>query len=65
MPETRQPIRKASSDVVFVLGAGVGRILGLPLLNTLFKGLSEFVRGSGGAHFGKEPDVFNLTFRIS
>lgn len=47
MPEARQPIRRASSDVVFVLGAGVDRVLGLPLLNTLFKDLGDFIRGSG------------------
>lgn len=47
MPEARQPVRKASSDVIFVLGAGVDKILGLPLLNTLFKDLSEFARGAG------------------
>ena len=38
---------KASKDVVFVLGAGVDRVLGLPLLNTLFRDLNEFVGGSG------------------
>lgn len=47
MPETRQPARGANSDVLFVLGAGVDRVLGLPLLNTLFKDLSEFARGAG------------------
>jgi len=40
---------KASKDVVFVLGAGVDRVLGLPLLNTLFRDLNEFVGGSGAA----------------
>jgi hypothetical protein len=40
---------KASKDVVFVLGAGVDRVLGLPLLNSLFGDLNEFVRGSGAA----------------
>lgn len=40
---------KASTDVVFVLGAGVDRVLGLPLLTTLFRDLSDFARGSGKA----------------
>jgi hypothetical protein len=40
---------KVSKDVVFVLGAGVDRALGLPLLNTLFRDLNEFVIGSGAA----------------
>jgi hypothetical protein len=35
--------------VIFVLGAGVDRVLGLPLLNTLFKDLSDFTRGPGKA----------------
>src|ERR1051325_5539090 len=47
MPESRQPVHRANSDVLFVLGAGVDRVLGLPLLNTLFKDLSEFARGAG------------------
>ena len=38
---------KAGKDVVFVLGAGVDRALGLPLLNTLFRDLNEFVIGPG------------------
>lgn len=33
--------------VVFVLGAGVDRVFGLPLLNTLFHDLGEFARGAG------------------
>lgn len=33
--------------VVFVLGAGVDRVFGLPLLNTLFRDLGEFARGPG------------------
>ena len=37
----------APSDVLFVLGAGVDRVLELPLLNTLFRDLSNFVLGSG------------------
>jgi hypothetical protein len=47
MPETRNAAHRVSSDVLFVLGAGVDRVLGLPLLNTLFKDLSEFARGVG------------------
>jgi hypothetical protein len=43
------PDRKASKDVVFVLGAGVDRALDLPLLNTLFPDLNGFVAGSGAA----------------
>jgi hypothetical protein len=40
---------KLTQDVVFVLGAGVDRVLGLPLLNTLFRDLGDFARGSGKA----------------
>ena len=40
---------KSTQDVVFVLGAGVDRVLGLPLLNTLFRDLGDFARGSGKA----------------
>jgi hypothetical protein len=47
MPEQPKPATKASSDVVFVLGADVDRILGLPLLNTLFRDLNEFIHGAG------------------
>lgn len=47
MPEVRQSGSQAGSDVLFVLGAGIDRVLGLPLLNTLFKDLSEFVQGQG------------------
>jgi len=36
-------------DVVFVLGAGVDKALGLPLLTTLFRDLNEFVIGQGAA----------------
>jgi hypothetical protein len=49
MLETRQQVERASSDIIFVLGAGVDRILGLPLLNTLFKDLNNFVHGAGKA----------------
>jgi hypothetical protein len=49
MSQSAQPTQKASKDVIFVLGAGVDKVLGLPLLNTLFKDLSEFARGSGKA----------------
>jgi len=50
VPSTRpstQPVHKVSRDVIFVLGAGVDKALGLPLVNGLFKELSDFVRGSG------------------
>ena len=50
VPSTRpstQPVRKVSNDVIFLLGAGVDKALGLPLVNGLFKELSDFVRGSG------------------
>jgi hypothetical protein len=40
---------KVKKDVVFVLGAGVDRVLGLPLLTTLFRDLSEFASGQGAA----------------
>ena len=46
---SRRIDRNAGEDVVFVLGAGVDKVLGLPLLNTLFRDLGEFVRGSGQA----------------
>src|ERR1700723_3609766 len=39
--------KKVSKDVVFVLGAGVDRVLGLPLLNTLFRDLNQFVSELG------------------
>ena len=38
---------KRDESVVFVLGAGVDRVFGLPLLNTLFRDLGEFARGAG------------------
>ena len=49
MPEVRQSGPQAGPDVLFVLGAGIDRILGLPLLNTIFPDLSEFARGAGKA----------------
>src|SRR5258708_5849391 len=49
MPEVRHSGPRAGLDVLFVLGAGVDRVLGLPLLNTLFRDLSEFARGAGKA----------------
>jgi hypothetical protein len=49
MTEVRQNGPHAGRDVLFVLGAGVDKVLGLPLLNTLFKELSEFVQGQGKA----------------
>jgi hypothetical protein len=42
-------VSHASDGVIFVLGAGVDRVLGLPLLNTLFRDLGEFARGPGNA----------------
>src|SRR5947199_10291839 len=47
MPKLHQTGLRAGPDVLFVLGAGVDKILGLPLLNTLFRDLSEFARGTG------------------
>lgn len=44
---SHRPGGRAGNDVVFVLGAGVDRVLDLPLLNTLFRDLSDFVRGPG------------------
>ena len=38
---------KIDESVVFILGAGVDRVFGLPLLNTLFRDLGEFARGAG------------------
>jgi hypothetical protein len=65
MPQTRQQIRKASLDVVFVLGAGVDRVLGLPLLNTLFKDLSDFIRGSGNEiHGAIRSHVKHMRFNL-
>jgi hypothetical protein len=45
-----RPSHRAQSethDIVFVLGAGVDRVFGLPLLNTLFHDLGDFARGPG------------------
>lgn len=39
---------KVGSDVVFVLGAGLDRVLHLPLLNTLFRDLNDFITAGGG-----------------
>lgn len=47
MPQTRQSNVSPDSDILFVLGAGVDRVLGLPLLNTLFRDLNAFARGAG------------------
>ncbi len=46
---TEKKFAKSEVDdkVVFVLGAGVDRVLQLPLLNTLFRDLNAFVSGSG------------------
>jgi hypothetical protein len=44
----KKPVKtKVGNDVVFVLGAGVDRVLHLPLLNTLFRDLNAFVSGPG------------------
>jgi hypothetical protein len=47
MQESSGHVSKATDGVIFVLGAGVDRVLGLPLLNTLFRDLGEFARGPG------------------
>jgi hypothetical protein len=49
MRESGRPVSRASEDVLFVLGAGVDRVLGLPLVSTLFRDLSDFASGSGAA----------------
>lgn len=49
MARVRQLDTRAGTDVLFVLGAGVDKCLGLPLLNTLFRDLSDFARGTGRA----------------
>jgi hypothetical protein len=65
MPEARQQIRKANSDVVFVLGAGVDRVLGLPLLYTLLKDLGVFILGSGREINGAiRSHVKNMRFNL-
>ncbi len=45
--EKKPAKRKVGNDVIFVLGAGVDRVLHLPLLNTLFRDLNAFVSGPG------------------
>jgi hypothetical protein len=40
---------RIGDEVVFVLGAGVDRVFGLPLVNSLFHDLGEFARGPGAA----------------
>jgi hypothetical protein len=48
MAESGRPVEfRASKDVIFVLGAGVDKALGLPLLNTLFRDLNGFAHGVG------------------
>jgi hypothetical protein len=47
MQEFRTRPPQTHDGLVFVLGAGVDRVLGLPLVNTLFHDLSEFARGPG------------------
>jgi hypothetical protein len=44
-----QPQVSNDGDVILVLGAGVDRVLGLPLVSTLFRELSDFASGSGRA----------------
>jgi hypothetical protein len=46
-PSRTAEAQTIDDDVVFVLGAGVDRVFGLPLLNTLFHDLGEFARGAG------------------
>jgi hypothetical protein len=56
---------KVSKDVVFVLGAGVDRVLELPLLNTLFRDLNQFVAGPGAAvNKAIRNHVKNLRFNL-
>lgn len=45
--QLRRPVAKVNKDVIFVLGAGVDRALGLPLMNTLFHDLNTFANGPG------------------
>jgi hypothetical protein len=47
MADSRPSGLKPSAEVVFVLGAGVDRVFELPLLNTLFRDLSNFITGPG------------------
>jgi hypothetical protein len=49
MHESGRAASPIGDDVVFVLGAGVDRVFGLPLVNSLFRDLSEFARGPGAA----------------
>jgi hypothetical protein len=49
MVKSASQVQQSVNDVIFVLGAGVDRVLGLPLLNTLFRDLGEFARGPGKA----------------
>src|SRR5258708_35369997 len=65
MPETPKSAAKASSDVMFVLGAGVDRALDLPLLNTLFRDMSDFALGPGKAiNKAIRDHVKNLHFNL-
>jgi hypothetical protein len=45
MPDNRQI--KVNADTIFVLGAGADKVLGLPLLTTLFRNLNDFIHGAG------------------
>ena len=49
MRESSRHASNAINDVIFVLGAGVDRVLGLPLVSTLFRDLGDFASGSGAA----------------
>ena len=49
IPSKSQNSSAIRQNVVFVLGAGLDRVLGLPLLTPLFEDLSDFTRGSGMA----------------
>jgi hypothetical protein len=46
---SRPSVPRIASGVVFVLGAGVDRVLGLPLVSTLFRDLGDFSSGPGAA----------------
>ncbi len=65
MTDTRQSFAKFNPDVIFVLGAGVDRALGLPLLNTLFRDLTNFVNGAGQAiHKAIREHVKHMRFDL-
>lgn len=65
MPDSRRSVASVNSDVIFVLGAGVDRVLGLPLLNTLFRDLTNFVNGAGQAiHKAIREHVKHMRFDL-